>query len=98
MWLRYRLLLIAQWAWAAYGFSAGFNYPLPDTTAIIHGMTVDAAGNTYLTGSTSSSTFQVTVGVFQPAFGGGQCIVSSGFIVAGVPCDDVFVVKLDPNG
>jgi uncharacterized protein (TIGR03437 family) len=98
MWLRYGLLLIAQWAWATYGFSAGFNYQLSDTTAIIHAMTVDAAGNTYLTGSTSSSTFQVTVGVFQPAFGGGQCVVSSGFIMAAVPCDDAFVVKLDPNG
>jgi len=92
--LRYGLLLIAQWAWAA----GGFNYHLLDRTAIIHAMTVDAAGNTYITGSTSSSTFQVTVGVFQPAFGGGQCVVSSGFLMTGVPCDDAFVVKLDPNG
>jgi uncharacterized protein (TIGR03437 family) len=91
------LLLAAQWAWATYGFSAGFNYTVPDPTAVIGAVAVDAAGNTYLTGSTSSSTFPTTPGVFQPEFGGGQCVVFDPHANA-VPCDDAFVVKLDPTG
>jgi uncharacterized protein (TIGR03437 family) len=90
-------VLGAQWVWAA-GGAPGFNYSLPDTTAAIHAVVVDAAGNTYLTGSTQSSTFPTTPGVFQPQFGGGQCVVNSIVFTGAVPCDDAFVVKLDPTG
>jgi hypothetical protein len=54
---------------------------------------VDSSGAAYVTGSTASSNFPVTSGVFQPAFGGGAC-GSSG----GRPCHDAFVTKLDPTG
>ena len=69
--LRYGLLLIAQWAWATYGLSAGFNYSLSDPKAMIGAIAVDAAGNTYVTGSTCSATFGTTPGAFQTQYGGG---------------------------
>jgi uncharacterized protein (TIGR03437 family) len=89
----YGLLLVAQGAWAA-----GFNYQLPDTTALVRAMAVDAAGNTYLTGSTASATFPTTPGVFQPQSGGGTCPFSTTVGPSGEPCSDAFVVKLDPTG
>src|ERR1700722_19888041 len=46
MGLRYGWFLFAQWAWVTYGFSAGFNYPLPNSSAMIQAIAVDAAGNT----------------------------------------------------
>jgi len=45
---------------------------------------VDSAGNAYVAGGTTSSSFPTTAGAFQTAFGGGR--------------DDVFVTKLDPSG
>jgi uncharacterized protein (TIGR03437 family) len=90
------LVLVAQWVWAA--GAPGFNYSLSDTTALVRAMAVDAAGNTYLTGSTASATFPTTPGVFQPAFGGGQCYQITPGGSSPVPCDDAFVVKLDPTG
>jgi hypothetical protein len=58
----------AQWAWAA----GGFNYSVP-TGAGVNAVAVDAAGNTYLTGYTSSATFPATPGAFQTKYAGGQC-------------------------
>jgi hypothetical protein len=52
------------------------------------GMAVDAAGNAYLTGSTSSMDFPTTPGAFDSTFNGGDY---AGF-------GDVFVTKLDPSG
>jgi beta-propeller repeat-containing protein len=51
---------------------------------------VDTAGNAYVTGFTNSTDFPTTTGAFQTALGGGSC--------SGVPCNDAFVVKLDPTG
>jgi beta-propeller repeat-containing protein/FIMAH domain-containing protein len=48
------------------------------------GLAVDAAGNAYVTGHTSSLSFPTTVGVVQPAYRGGS--------------EDGFVLKLDASG
>lgn len=48
-----------------------------------YGIAVDSAGNAYITGSTASSDFPVTTGVFQSASGGGT---------------DAFAAKLNPAG
>ena len=45
---------------------------------------LDASGNAFVTGLTSSANFPMTVGAFQPAFGGGPF--------------DAFVTKLNPLG
>jgi len=47
------------------------------------GIAVDASGNAYVTGSTSSTDFPTTPGAVQPTYGG---------------AGDVFVTKLDPTG
>jgi beta-propeller repeat-containing protein len=49
---------------------------------------VDASGNAYVTGGTSSTDFPTTAGAFQTACAGGF----SG------PCGDAFVTKLNPSG
>jgi len=63
-------------------------------------MAVDAAGNTYLTGSTTSSTFPATAGAFQTQFSGGTCEVLPAFHGGQLmlPCTDAFVIKLNPAG
>ncbi len=61
-------------------------------------MAVDAAGNTYLTGSTSSSTLPTTAGALQTQFSGGTCEVLGGPRPLMFPCADAFVIKLDPAG
>lgn len=76
-----------------------FTYALPANTTVA-AMTVDAAGNTYLTGSTTSASFPATAGALQTQFSGGTCAVIPG--LHGVPltlsCADAFVIKLDPAG
>jgi len=64
-------------------------------------MTVDAAGNTYLTGSTSSSSLPTTAGALQTQYSGGNCsqiLIGIPQIPTMVPCTDAFVIKLDPAG
>jgi hypothetical protein len=86
---------------APFAYPAGFNYTVPAGTAV-NAVAVDATGNTYLTGTTSSSTFPATPGVFQPHYAGGQCNQSifgpTGVFTEPAPCNDAFVVKLDPTG
>jgi hypothetical protein len=48
------------------------------------GIAIDAAGNAYVTGATSSSNFPTTLGAFQTAFGGGP--------------EDAYVTKLHATG
>lgn len=55
-----------------------------------HGLALDAAGNAYLAGRTTSADFPVTPGAFQTTFGGGIC--NNGFDPY---CHDVFVAKFD---
>jgi hypothetical protein len=57
----------------------------------------DAAGNLYLTGWTTSPSFPVTAGVFQPKFGSGTCSFG-GLQPQPFDCPDAFVIKLDPQG
>jgi len=54
------------------------------------GIAVDAAGNAYVTGNTSSVQFPTTPGAYQTTFGGSNDVL----IYQG----DAFVVKLDPTG
>ena len=49
-----------------------------------NGITINGAGNCYITGDTDSVNFPTTAGAVQPAFGGGG--------------NDVFVLKLNPTG
>ncbi|SPE41028.1 exported hypothetical protein [Candidatus Sulfopaludibacter sp. SbA3] len=76
-----------------------FTYAVPANTAIA-AMAVDAAGNTYLTGSTTSSSFPATAGALQTQFSGGTCEVLAAFHGGQlmIPCTDAFVIKLDPAG
>src|ERR1019366_10270136 len=55
-------------------------FSLPAGVAIVSGMTVDAAGNIYLVGSTESASLPTSPGAFQPAYGGGTCY-SPGIVV-----------------
>src|SRR5207244_4370657 len=52
------------------------------------GIALDAAGNAYVTGNTSSSDFPTSPGAYQTTFGGGF----------GSGLGDAFVAKLDPTG
>ncbi|MBZ5605811.1 MAG: SBBP repeat-containing protein [Acidobacteriia bacterium] len=76
-----------------------FTYTVPANTTIA-AMAVDAAGNTYLTGSTTSLTFPATPGALQTQFSGGTCGTLPGFhgVLLMFPCADAFVIKLDPAG
>ncbi len=51
---------------------------------------VDASGNAYLTGLTTSNNFPTTTGAAQTTFGGGTCGTTA--------CSDAFVTKLNPDG
>src|ERR1019366_5088176 len=76
-----------------------FIYAVPANTTVA-AMAVDAAGNTYLTGSTTSSSFPATAGALQTQFSGGICEVLAAFGggLLMIPCTDAFVIKLDPAG
>src|ERR1017187_7515235 len=76
-----------------------FTYAVPASTTVA-AIAVDAAGNTYLTGSTTSSTFPATAGALQTQFCGGTCEVLAAFHGGQLmfPCTDAFVIKLEPAG
>jgi uncharacterized protein (TIGR03437 family) len=92
------LLFFAVALASAQSGNAGFNYQLPDSTAMITAVAVDAGGNTYLTGSTTSPTFPATPGAFQTQYGGGTCPMPLGFVTLSPPCPDAFAIKLNPMG
>jgi hypothetical protein len=60
----------------------------------VYDIAVDAMGNTYVTGSTTSADFPTTIGSFQPQIRSGQCPAY------GIQhqCEDLFVTKLGPDG
>jgi uncharacterized protein (TIGR03437 family) len=67
----------------------------------IGAIAVDAAGNTYLAGSTQNPAFPVTPGAPQSTFGGGTCtgkVFNPLLPPPTYPCDDAFVAELDPQG
>lgn len=76
-----------------------FSYAIPANTTVT-AIAVDAAGNTYLTGSTTSSSFPATASALQTQFSDGTCEVIPGFhgVPLTLPCSDAFVIKLDPAG
>jgi hypothetical protein len=59
-----------------------------------NGIAVDASGNAYVTGYTSSRDFP-TVQAVQSAAGGGMCAYST---TNPFPCNDAFVAELNPQG
>jgi hypothetical protein len=78
------------------GTSGGANYTganiLP--TSAIYGLTTDATGNIYTTGTTTANDFPTTAGVFQP-----KCALPSGDGNADVNiCNSAFITKLSPTG
>jgi hypothetical protein len=60
----------------------------------ISAIAVDAAGNTYLTGTTYAGGITTTPGAFQSQISGGYCSVSP----FPISCVHAFVIKLDPTG
>jgi hypothetical protein len=95
------LLFLAPCVIAANQPTFTYAVPVHSNTTTIAAMAVDAAGNTYLTGSTTSSTdFPATAGALQTQFSGGICQVMPGFhgVPLMFPCTDAFVIKLDPAG
>jgi uncharacterized protein (TIGR03437 family) len=96
--IAHALLLALPCAYAANQPIFTFSFFPANTT--VAAMAVDAAGNTYLTGSTSSSTLPTTAGALQTQFNGGPCQVMPGFMGVPLtfPCTDAFVIKLDPAG
>ena len=63
----------------------------------IEAVTTDAAGNTYLTGNANFKTLPTTPNAFQRALTPSVCIGPPG-AGAAPPCNDAFVMKLDPGG
>ena len=61
---------------------------------------VDGTGNVYLAGYTQSNVFPATAGAFQPSYSGGEMCLYPGppLPQAPHPCNDAFVIKLDPAG
>jgi uncharacterized protein (TIGR03437 family) len=63
----------------------------------IEAVTIDSAGNTYLTGNVNLTTFPATPNAFQRTLTPSYCVGPP--LEGGLPpCNDAFVVKLDPDG
>jgi hypothetical protein len=58
---------------------------------------LDAAGNVYVAGQTSSDDFPTTGTAVQPRFSGGTCFTGTR-TPQPFPCPDAFLIKLDRNG
>ncbi len=61
-----------------------------------YGIAVDSGGNAFVTGSTRSHDFPTVPGALRTTPGGGTCSTYPGHLP--VPCEDAFVVKLNPAG
>jgi hypothetical protein len=60
-----------------------------DDEEFAYAIAVDSAGSSYITGSTGSNNFPITVGAFQTICGGGNCATWA---------MDAFIAKLNPTG
>lgn len=93
---RFAVLMVTTCAFAAN--SPRFVYTA-DSGLEMGAVTMDARGNTYLTGGVGGSPFTATPGAFQSKSAGGTCYGGGGIgppIM--IPCRNVFVIKLDPAG
>jgi uncharacterized protein (TIGR03437 family) len=61
----------------------------------VSAVTLDAAGNSYATGSIRSNGLQATPGVVQPRYAGGSCQVTP---MSSLPCEDAFIAKFNAQG
>ncbi len=78
--------------------SGAFFFPLSAYGITPSAIAKDAAGNTYIAGSTQSDLFPATAGALQTTFGGGTCSLDIRIGYFSGPCADVFVMKLSPDG
>jgi hypothetical protein len=62
---------------------SSFVYSTPLRDGLVHSIVVDASGNAYVTGTTSSADFPTTAGALQTSLSGAQ---------------DMFLTKIDPAG
>lgn len=76
-----------------------FAFSFPSSTHGTAAVAVDSIGYTYLAGTVTGNEFTATAGAFQSQYTGGTCYGDGGFgIPFPIPCDNPFVVKLDPSG
>ena len=61
-------------------------------------LAVDAAGEVYVTGGTSSTDFPVTEGAYQTTYQSGSSPYAASCVAGLTPCGDAFVVKLSADG
>ena len=76
--------------------TVAYSHRIDKVRWVSRGLGMDAAGNVYVAGGTSSSDFPTTAGVFQPVFGGGLC--DRGPFFDPWSCPDVVVQKRSPSG
>jgi len=85
-------------------YLGGNTTTVPGTTFnLAIGITVDPAGDAFVTGTTNTIDFPVTSGVFQTVYGGttdlpGGVAGCIDFLPGQVPCGDAYAVKLNPTG
>lgn len=85
-------------------YLGGTKTTVPKTTFNMGiGITVDASGDAYVTGTTNTIDFPVTSGAFQTKYGGttdlpGGVAGCIDFVSGKFPCGDAYVVKLNPTG
>jgi uncharacterized protein (TIGR03437 family) len=79
-------------------FGVIYSTAIPDPTkgSYPSAIATDAAGNTYLAGSTTDALLPATPGALQPYLAQGNCPYGNGLNSA--PCADAVIAKLDPSG
>jgi uncharacterized protein (TIGR03437 family) len=71
-------------------------FPYPATPLAI---AVDSTGSSYVAGNTANAGLPATPGVVQASYGGGMCPGGTSFgQPVTIPCEDIFIAKLDAAG